>query len=323
MVHADRLAGAGPGGLPLGHERRVGHDGGRGGQVLAELLAVAKGVGKLHERVCANFVCHLAKDDVGGHGKGLLQADGAVALVGIVGDRCVADVHGAGRLVGAGKAGGTGLECRGKRNDLKRGARRVQRVHGAIVHRAVLAAARLQQGVDVGVVVGGRAGACEHRAGTRIDDYYSALKALERLLGRRLDTRVDGELGGVARLGLARERRDGVVPAGVILRAGERVVHDALDGSGAILLAHVANHVRCQVTVGVGAYVGAVLLLQRLGQRHAIGRDDGTALDVLGAGDGVVVGRHVLIVLGLDDLDIGEVADKDGEQRRKGEHRTG
>ena len=42
-----------------------------------------------------------------------------------------------------------------------------------------------------------------------------------------------------------------------------------------------------------------------------------------GAGDGVVVGRHVLIVLGLNDLDIGEVADKDGEQRRKGEHRTG
>ena len=87
---------------------------------MAELLAVAKGVGKLYERVCANFVCHLAKDDVGGHGKGLLQADGAVALVGRVGDRCVADVHGAGRLVGAGKAGGTGLECRGKRNDLKR-----------------------------------------------------------------------------------------------------------------------------------------------------------------------------------------------------------
>ena len=144
-----------------------------------------------------------------------------------------------------------------------------------------------------------------------------------RLLSSRLDARVDGELGGVARLGLARERRDGVVPAGVILRAGERVVHDALDGGGAILLAHVANHVRCQVTVGVGAYVGAVLLLQRLGQRHAVGRDDGTALDVLGAGDGVVVGRHVLIVLGLNDLDIGEVADKDGEQRRKGEHRTG
>lgn len=221
------------------------------------------------------------------------------------------------------RAGGAGLECRGKRNDLKRGARRVQRVHGAIVHRAVLAAARLQQGVDVGVVVGGRAGTCEHRAGTRVDDHYSALKALERLLGRRLDTRVNGELGGVARLGLARERRDGVVPAGVILGAGERVVHDALDGGGAILLAHVANHVRCQVAVGVGAYVGAVLLLQRLGQRHAVGRDDGTALDVLGAGDGVVVGRHVLIVLGLNDLDIGEVADKDGEQRRKGEHRTG
>ena len=80
---------------------------------------------------------------------------------------------------------------------------------------------------------------------------------------------------------------------------------------------------RGHVAVGVGAGVGAVLLLQRLGQRHAIGRDDGAALDVLGAGDGVVVGWHVLIVLGLDDLDIGEVADKDGEQRRKGEHGAG
>ena len=155
VVHADRLAGAGPGSLPLGHERRVGHDGGCGGQVLAELLPVAKGVGKLNERVCANLVCHLAKDDVRGHGKGLLQADGAVALVGRVGDRCVTNVHGAGRLVGAGQAGGTGLECRRKRNDLKRGARGVQRVHGAIVHGAVLAASRLQQGIDVGVVVGG------------------------------------------------------------------------------------------------------------------------------------------------------------------------
>ena len=36
----------------------------------------------------------------------------------------------------------------------------------------------------------------------------------------------------------------------------------------------------------------------------------------------MVVGRHVLIVLRLDDLDIGEVADKDGEQRRKGKHGT-
>ena len=38
-----------------------------------------------------------------------------------------------------------------------------------------------------------------------VDDHYSALKALERLLSSRLDARVDGELGGVARLGLARE----------------------------------------------------------------------------------------------------------------------
>ena len=124
-------------------------------------------------------------------------------------------------------------------------------------------------------------------------------------------------------MGLTRERRYGVVPAGVILRTGERVVHNALDAGGAVLLAHVAHHVCRQVTVGVRAGVSAVLLLQRLGQRHAVGRDDGAALDVLGAGDGVVVGRHVLIVLGLDDLDIGEVADKDGEQRRKGEHRAG
>ena len=36
----------------------------------------------------------------------------------------------------------------------------------------------------------------------------------------------------------------------------------------------------------------------------------------------MVVGRHVLVVLRLDDLDIGEVADKDGEQRRKGKHGT-
>ena len=112
---------------------------------------------------------------------------------------------------------------------------------------------------------------------------------------------------------LARERREGVVPAGVILGAGERFVHDALDTSGAVLLAYIAHHVSGHVSVGVGAGVGAVFLLQRLGQRHAVGRDDGAALDVLGAGDGVVVGRHVLIVLGLDDLDIGEVADKDGE----------
>ena len=138
-----------------------------------------------------------------------------------------------------------------------------------------------------------------------------------------MDTRVDRELDGVARLGLARERCDGVVPAGVILGAGERVVHDALDTGGAVLLAHVAHHVRGHIAVGIGAGVGAVLLLQRLGQRHAVGRDDGAALDVLGAGDGVVVGRHVLVVLGLDDLDIGEVADKDGEQRRKGEHGAG
>ena len=36
----------------------------------------------------------------------------------------------------------------------------------------------------------------------------------------------------------------------------------------------------------------------------------------------MVVGRHILIVLGLDDLDIGEVADKDGEQRRESKHGT-
>ena len=286
-------------------------------------MAVAKGVGELDERVGANLVGHLAKDDVGRHGKGLLQADGAVALVGVVGDRCVADVHGAGRLVGAREAGGAGLERRGKRDNLKRGARGVERVHGAVVHGAVLATARLQQGIDVGVVVGGRACACEHRTGTRIHDHDGTLKALERLLGSRLDARIDGELGGVARLVLARERCDGVVPAGVVLGAGERVVHDALDTRGAVLLAHVANHVRRQIAVGVGACVGAVFLLQRLGQRHAVGRDDGAALDVLGARDGMVVGRHVLVVLGLDDLDIGEIADKDGEQCRKGEHGAG
>ena len=150
-----------------------------------------------------------------------------------------------------------------------------------------------------------------------------ALKALESLFGGRLDAGVDGEFGGVARLVLARERRDGVVPAGVILGTGERVVHHALDAGGTVLLAHITNHMGGQVAVRVGAYVGAVLLLQRFGQRHAVGRDDGAALDVLGTGDGVIVGRHVLVILGLDDLDIGEVADEDGEQGRKGKHRAG
>ena len=265
MVHADGLAGACPSGLPLGHKRRVGHDGSCGGQILTELLAVAKGVGKLDERAGANLVGHLAKDDVGRHGEGLLQADGAVALVGIVGDRRVANIHGAGRLVRAGKAGGAGFERRGECDDLKGRARGVQRVHGTVVHGAVLAAARLEQRIDVGVVVGGRARARKDRTGARIHDHHSALKALERLLGSRLDARVDGELGGIARLGLPRERRDGVVPAGVILGAGERIVHDALDAGGAVLLAHVAHHVRGHIAVGVGTGVGAVLLLQRLG----------------------------------------------------------
>ena len=228
-------------------------------------MPIAKGVGKLYQRVGADLVGHLAKDDVGRYGEGLLQADGAVALVGIVGDRRVADVHGAGRLVRTGKAGGAGFERRGECDDLKGRARGVQRVHGAVVHGAVLATARLHQCIDVGVVVGGRARAREDRTGTRIHDHHSALKALERLLGSRLDARVDGELGGIARLCLSRERRDGVVPAGVILGAGERIVHDALDAGGAVLLAHVAHHVRGHVAVGVGAGVGAVLLLQRLG----------------------------------------------------------
>ena len=155
MVHADGLAGACPSGLPLGHKRRVGHDGGRGGKVLTELLTVAKGVGKLYQRVGTDLVGHLAKDDVRRHGEGLLQADGAVALVGRVGDRRVADVHGAGRLVRAGKAGGAGFERRGECDDLKGRARGVERVHGAVVHGAVLATARLHQGIDVGVVIGG------------------------------------------------------------------------------------------------------------------------------------------------------------------------
>ena len=92
---------------------------------------------------------------------------------------------------------------------------------------------------------------------------YQIVQSLFSLAdGGRLDARVDGELGGVARLVLARERREGVVPAGVILGAGERVVHDALDTRGAVLLAYIAHHVSGHVSVGVGAGVGAILLLQ-------------------------------------------------------------
>ncbi len=140
------------------------------------------------------------------------------------------------------------------------------------------------------------------------------VRPAQRLLGRGLDARVDGEHDGVAGLRHARERQDGVLPARVVLRAGERVVHGGLDARGAVLRGVVAHRVRGDVAVGVGAHVRAVVLLHGLGERHPVGGDDGPALDVAGLHDGVVVGGHLLVVAGADDLDVGEVADQDGEQ---------
>ena len=70
---------------------------------------------------------------------------------------------------------------------------------------------------------------------------------------------------------------------------------------------------RGEVSVGIGTRIGSVGVLDRFGKRHAIGGDDGAALDIGGAHDRVVVAGHALDVLGLEHLEIGEIANEDGK----------
>ena len=211
---AHGLAGARPCQLPLGHQRGVGHDGGRGREVQAKGLPVAKGVGVLHQGGGAYLVGNLAKDYVGRDREGAAQRNGAKVGVLIVGDVGVADLHAGGGAVGLLQAGCAGVERGGERDHLEGGARRIERLGGAVVHGDAGFLGRADRGIDVVVVVAGRGGRSQHGAGARVEDHDGSAHAGERLLGGRLNARVDGEHDGIARLRDACERVHSIHPAG-------------------------------------------------------------------------------------------------------------
>ena len=72
-----------------------------------------------------------------------------------------------------------------------------------------------------------------------------------------------------------------------------------------------------KVAVRIGTDIGAVGLLDAFGQGHAVACHDRSALHVRALCNRVVVRRHRLDGLCLDDLDIGEVADERGKEERE------
>ena len=213
---------------------------------------------------------------------------------------------------------GARVERRRQRDYLERGARRVERLRGAVDEGSRGVA--LEEVADVGVVVRGRGRLGEHRAGLGVEHHDGARVALQRLLGCLLDARVDGEDHRVAGLFHAGKRVEGALPVGVVGVPGEGVVHGGLDAGGAVLRGEVAHRVRGQRALRVGAHEGAIGLLQRLGKRHAVGREDGATLHVLALLDGVVVVGQLLVVVGLDHLDVGEVGDEQRKEQREEGH---
>ena len=89
---ADRLAAGCPCRLPFRHLARIGHEGGDGIEVLADLRAVAEGVRIAHEVRRADLGADLAEGNVRRHRQSALQRDRAVIVVVEVRDRRAADI---------------------------------------------------------------------------------------------------------------------------------------------------------------------------------------------------------------------------------------
>ena len=102
--------------------------------------------------------------------------------------------------------------------------------------------------------------------------------------------------------------------------ARERLVHGRLDAAGTVLGGEVAHGVRGDVSLRVRARIRAVGLLDGLRERRPIRRDDGTALDLRALRDGVVVVGERLVVVCLEDLNVGEVGHQQGKHHREHGH---
>ena len=316
------MACAGPGGLPLGHLGRVGHERGHGGEIHAHRQAVAKGPGRVYQAVGPQLHGHLPEDGVARDGKGGAQVEFAKVLEVVVGDLAAPYFDGGRRGVDRFERGDAAVEGAGQGDGLEGGAGGIEGLGGAVEQGRVDAAGGKELR-ERGVGVAGGRDLGEHCAGGRLEHHDGARAALQRLLGGGLDARVDGEHHVVAHGAHAGQRVDEPVPCGKAVRTGEGAVVGRLDAGGTVTGARVAHGVGCQRSLGIATGVGAVGLAHALGQGHAVACEDAAALDVGLACDGVVVGGHGLDLVGLDYLDEGQVGDEHGKKGGKeaGEHR--
>ena len=213
---ANRLAGACPCELPFGHLRGIGHDGGDGGEVDTQALAVPKCRRGGHEAICPYLLGNLAKDRVGRDGEGSVERDVSVPDFIHAHNVCTTDFEAPGAVVGGLERCDTVLERRRQRDRLERGARGVESLRSAVEHGGIGTAAGvggLDGRLDIRIVVrrGARPGQDGARAGVEHDD--GSLAPGECLLSGDLDTRVYRELHGVAGLRNAGEGVEGVLPA--------------------------------------------------------------------------------------------------------------
>ena len=322
---ADGLSGRRPGGFPLGHDRGIGHEARRDGQLeSAEALVEAERLRGLHEFVCPELDAELGEGGVGRHLGRALEGNRAVFGPVVVGDLRVADIDRRRRVdLGLGSCDIVFEQSR-ERHDLKGRTRGVQRARRTVDQRAgIVVGARVQKVFDVVGVVVRRRGHGQDRAGLRIHDHDGALVAGELLFGSFLDIGIQRERDVVARRLDARGAFDHVLPGREVRLALERVVHGRFDAREAVALRIVADHMARERAFGVDALVRAVALRLAFGKDHPVVSRDGSAFGGCFLIEGVVVARVALVVVRLHDHDVGEVGHEHGEEHGEGDHRSG